>query len=153
MSKDIHRREKTAAHEEFPMSTDTKTAPPGMRLRITMIALFLFLTLPILPLMMGRIPAMRILFPVEMSLRAVPLYLAWQIDKAFYDGGELSGELWPVWVVITGLVYLPLLLLGIWPSIWRSGFGRKALLGYSTAAVLGTVVAAFCVFGHSGAFF
>lgn len=146
-------RGKAPAHDEFPMSGDVRMDPPRMRLRIVMIVLFLFLTLPILPLIIAYVPALRpLLFLADMSLRAVPLYLAWQIDEAFYDGGELSPELFLVWVGMTGLVYLPLLLLGIWPSMWRSTLGRRTLMSYSAVAVLGTVAAAFWVFEHSGIF-
>lgn len=146
-------RGKAPAHDEFPMSRDARMDPPKMRSRIVMIVLFLFLTLPILPLMIAYVPAMRpLLFLVDMSLRAVPLYLAWQIDEAFYDGGELSPELSLVWVGLTGLVYLPLLVLGIWPSMWRSTLGRRVLMAYTTVAVLSTVAAAFWVFEHSGIF-
>lgn len=125
----------------------------GGPVRIALIALFVVLTLPILPLVAVHVSALGGLLFADLALRAVPLYLAFCADQAFYDAGELSPELMPLWVVLTGLLLWPLVALAVWPALWASRSWRKALVGYAGAAVASTVVAAFWVFTHLGAFF
>lgn len=134
---------------------DAETKPPRLTMfvRITMIVVFVFFTLPILPIVASKVKALTPIIFVDMFLRAVPLCFAVFIDQTLYDGGKLSPGFIPLWTGMTGLLLSPLLLLGIRPSLWESRPWRKAVLGYSSAAFLGTVAASFWVFTHRGIFF
>lgn len=139
--------------EKVSVDGQVKKPPFNMLVRVALIVLFAVLTLPILPLVAVHVSALGLLLFADLALRAVPLYLAYCADQAFYDAGELSPELMPLWIILTGLLLWPLVALAIRPALWQSRSWRKALVGYVGAAVAGTVVAAFWVFTHLGAFF
>ena len=81
--------------------------PPGMKLRVVLVALFLVLSLPVLTYIGIIVRPLSWVLAVDMGLRAVPLYLAYTADQMFYDGGELSPQLLPVWVVLTAVMLWP----------------------------------------------
>lgn len=122
-------------------------------MRWTSLGLFFVLTLPVLTFLSLAIGAFAWLWPADTAVRAVPLYLAIWVDHLFYDGGELSPELIPLWVLLTGLLLWPLLALGIRPMLWASRNWQKAMLGYGAAAIACTIPAAYWVFTHTGYLF
>ncbi|GMV92114.1 MAG: hypothetical protein AMXMBFR82_18920 [Candidatus Hydrogenedentota bacterium] len=121
--------------------------------RILLLISFLFFTLPCLTYLALSVPGLRALLMVDMGLRAIPLFAAVQIDQAFLDGGELTPNLIPVWVLLTGLLLWPLLVLGIRPSLWSIRRWRRAVAAYSVCAFAVTVAAAGWVFTHLAYFF
>ncbi len=135
------------------MDERVKTPLLSKRARIALIALFVVLTLPIFPLLAVNVPGLGVLLFADLSLRSVPLYLAFWADRIFYDAGELSPELMPLWVVLTGLWMSPLVVLAVRPVLWARRTWRKAFVGYCVAFVACTGVAAYWVFTHLGVFF
>lgn len=125
----------------------------GNLLRMLSLGMFTSLTLPVLTFVSLGIPLMYWLWPVDTFVRAVPLLATIWIDGAFFDGGELSPQLIPVWVALTGCLLWPLLFLGIRPRIWRARPWRYTILGYSGVALACTVPAAGWIFTHTGYLF
>ncbi|MCL4691515.1 MAG: hypothetical protein KJ060_03280 [Candidatus Hydrogenedentes bacterium] len=125
----------------------------NLRVRILLLLVFLFFTLPCLTYLALAFPGLRALLMVDMGLRAIPLFAAVQIDQVFLDGGELTPDLIPIWVLFTGLLLWPLLVLGIRPTLWSIRRWRRAVAAYSACAFAVTVVAAGWVFTHMGYFF
>lgn len=123
------------------------------RVRILLLSAFLFFTLPCLTYLALAVPGLGVLLPVDMGLRAIPLFAAVQIDQAFLDGGELTPNLIPIWVLLTGVLLWPLLALGVRPVLWSVRRWRRAVVAYSACASLVTVVAAGWVFHNMGYFF
>ncbi len=126
---------------------------PNLRVRILLLIAFLFFTLPCLTYLALSVPGLGILLSVDMGLRAVPLFAAVQIDQTFLDGGELTPNLIPVWVLLTGLLLWPLLVIGIRSSLWSMRRWRRAVAVYSACAFAVTVAAAGWVFTHMTYFF
>ena len=127
--------------------------PPGTKVRIVLVVLFVLLTLPVLTHVGHSFRPLRWLMIADMGPRAAPLYLAWTADQMFYDGGELSPQLIPVWVGLTAVMLWPLLLLGIRPTLWTARAWRRGIMTYAVTACACTVVAGYWVFTHLGAFF
>lgn len=117
------------------------------------LGLFLLLTLPLLTAISLSVKALAPLWFADTAMRAIPLYLAICFDGWFYDGGELSEELIPVWVAMTGLLLWPLLAIGIRPSIWRSSRWCYAVVAYAGCAIACTIPAAWWMFTHTGYLF
>lgn len=122
-------------------------------MRWTSLGLFCVLTLPVLTFLSLAVRTFAWLWPADTAVRAIPLYLAIWFDQLFYDGGELSEQLVPLWVLLTGLLLWPLLALGVRPTLWASRSWRRAMLGYGAAAIACTVSAAWWVFTHTGYLF
>lgn len=125
----------------------------SLRVRVILLFLFAFLTLPCLTYLAVSVPGLSPLLAVDMALRAVPLYAAVWVDHLFFDGGELTPVLVPVWVLLTGALLWPLLLMGIRPALWRVQGWRRGIAAYSACAAAATVAAASWVFTHMGYFF
>ncbi|NUM55478.1 MAG: hypothetical protein HUU46_17660 [Candidatus Hydrogenedentes bacterium] len=121
--------------------------------RWTSLGLFLLLTLPLLTILSLGVKWLALLWFVDTTVRAIPLYLAICFDGWFYDGGELSPAMIPVWVGLTGLLLWPLLALGIRPAAWASHRWRRTIVSYAVVAVLCTVPAAWWMFTHTGYLF
>lgn len=138
---------------DIAVDEQVKTPSLSKRVRIALIVLFVVLTLPVLPLLAVNVPGLGVLLFADLSLRAVPLYLAYCADQVFYDAGELSPQLMPLWVVLTGLWMSPLLVLAVRPVLWSSRSWRKAFFTYCGAFIACTALAAYWVFTHLGAFF
>jgi len=125
----------------------------GTRARIVLLALFLFVTLPVTPLLVVSLPVLQPLLAVHLTVHAVPLFLTAVIDSWLLDAGEVTPELIPLWSVLTGVMLWPLLALSLWPALWDSNSWRKAILAYGVVALLATIGAAYWVFTHLGIFF
>lgn len=125
----------------------------GWRTRIVLLALFLYITLPVTPLLVAIFPALQPLVAVHMAVHAVPLFVTAKIDLWLLDAGEVTPELMPLWSALTGVMLWPLLVLSIWPTLWDSRSWRKAIAIYGIVALLATVGAAYWVFTHLGVFF
>lgn len=124
-----------------------------LRVRILLLIAFLFFTLPCLTYLALAVPGLGVLLSVDMGLRAVPLFAAVQIDQAFLDGGELTPDLVPIWVLFTGALLWPLLVLSIRPTLWSMRRWRRAVAVYSVCAFAVTVAAAGWIFTHMAYFF
>ena len=130
-----------------------RSLPASISKRTILLGLFLIFTFPILPALASSMDFLDWLFAADLFVRSIPLSVAWCVDVAFYDAGELSHALIPLWVLLTGLLLSPLLLLAIWPTIWLSHKWRVAITRYAVVAGLATVLAAIWVFTHLGIFF
>jgi hypothetical protein len=126
---------------------------PGIGMRIGLLAAHAVLTLPVIPLLVVTINTLRPLLLVDLCVRAIPLYVTALFDRAFLDGGEVTPQLMPLWVVLTGIMLWPLLALGVRPQLWQSGKWRRRIGAYGFAVAAGTVAAASWVFTHLGIFF
>lgn len=121
--------------------------------RLITVGLFLLLTLPILTFISLSIKPLAPVWFVDTSVRAIPLVLAITWDRFFLDGDELSPQLIPLWVGLTGLLLWPLIVYGVRPRIWLSPVWRKTIYTYAVVAVVCTVPAAWWLFTHTGYLF
>jgi len=122
-------------------------------MRIALLAVFLYITLPMTPFLAASFPVLRSLLAVHLAVHALPLLLTAKIDSWLLDAGEVTPELIPLWSALTGVILWPLLALSIWPTLWDSRSWRKAIVIYGIAVLLATIGAAYWVFTHSGIFF
>lgn len=127
--------------------------PSKVHVRVILAAIYVCLTLPVLPFLGFNLPWVGILFVfLDFGLRALPLYLTVRIDRAFYDGGELSPELMPFWIILTAIMLSPMLLVSARPSVWNNQLGRRAIMLYACTVCLLTAIAASWVYRHLGVF-
>lgn len=126
---------------------------PLAKSRWMFLVLFGLFSLPCLTFVSLFIKSLSWLWFIDTTIRAVPLYAAIWFDALFYDGGELSPELIPLWVALTALILWPLLALGIRPLFWASPRWRRAIFVHAATAVVCTIPAAYWIFGHTGYLF
>jgi hypothetical protein len=125
----------------------------GTPRRIVLLLMYLLITLPVLPVFAANVQFLRPLLAVDLSVRAVPLYITALVDARLLDAGEVTHELMPLWVGLTGVMLWPLLVLSIWPAMWDSRGWRRAIVTYGIVLLLATIGAAYWVFTHLGIFF
>ncbi len=121
--------------------------------RLIAFGLFLLLTLPVLTFISLSVNSLAAVLFVDTTVRAIPLLIAFGWDRLFLDGGELSPQLIPLWVGLTGLLLWPLFVYGVRPRIWLSSVWRKTIYTYAVVAVVCTVPAAWWLFTHTGYLF
>jgi hypothetical protein len=124
----------------------------GKGIRIVLLSVYAVLTLPAIPLL-AMMANLKSLLLIDLSVRAVPLYLTWFVDSNFLDGGEVTPHLMPLWVLLTGVMLWPLLALGVRPRIWASNTWRRAMAAYGAVMLTATIGAVYWVFTHVGIFF
>ncbi|GMV99895.1 MAG: hypothetical protein AMXMBFR84_10340 [Candidatus Hydrogenedentota bacterium] len=121
--------------------------------RISILVLYALLALPVLPILGMTVKALFWLVPIDMFVRAVPLYLTFLLDRQFGDGGEVTAEWMPFWVIGTAVMLWPMIALGVRPGWWQFRAMRRAVAGYSASAFAVTCASAYWVFTHMGVFF
>lgn len=127
--------------------------PFGMGMRVVLVTVYAVLSLPVIPLLAATFDGLKPLLVVDLSVRAIPLYITWLVDSVFLDGGEVTPHLMPLWVVLTGIMLWPLLVLGVRPHLWASGRWRRGMIVYAAMTLTATIVAGCWVFTHLGIFF
>ena len=120
----------------------------GDKAQVSLIIAYVFLTLPCLTLIGLSTPALGTLWLADVFIRAVPFVITHWFDKAFSDGGELSPQLMPLWILLTGIVLWPMIVLGIRPTLWQSRTWRNGVLGYASVAVVGSVGASIWLYNN-----
>lgn len=143
----------TAAKHSFPQTAEPAASGIGWPMRIVLLVVFLYVTLPTTPLLVETFPALQPLVAVHLAVHAVPLFLTTQIDAWLQAAGELSPAWTPVWSILTGLMLWPLLALSMFPALWASKKWRTTIVAYGIVATLATIAAAWWVFTHLGRFF
>lgn len=118
-----------------------------MLTRMGLLAGYLLLTFPILPLI-GAKWGYYFVLGADTAIRAVPLVAAIATDRLLFDGGELDPGFLPLWVGLSGLLLWPLAALACRPGLWAMRPWRRVLTAYSIAWAVATAVAAPWMLTH-----
>lgn len=120
----------------------------GNKTRVVMVIAYVFLTLPCLTFIGLGIPGLSVLWFADIVIRAVPLLIAHWFDTAFSDGGELTPQFMPLWILLTGVVLWPMIILGARPALWQSRTWRSGVAVYATFAIVCSVGASVWLFNN-----
>ena len=120
----------------------------GTKAQVAAVATYFILTLPVLTLIGLSIPGFIAVWFADVFIRAVPFVVAHWFDNVFSDGGELSPQLMPLWIGLTGIMLWPMIAFGIRPTLWQSRAWRKGVVGYATIAFVCSIGASIWLFNH-----